>query len=173
MFHQLSLANRQRSRAHRLLVDGNTTIAIPTFLTWPKRFPTIEKAVEYERNPEKIANFVYAKRLGNGDAATGDGWRFRGRGVLQITGRENYRSTGSNIDLDLEAAPELLEQPLAAALSAAHFWKSRGLNALADDRNDDNDDEDFVAITVLINGGKTGLAERRAYWDRAKTVLST
>lgn len=123
---------------------------------WPKRFPTPEKAAEYERNPEKLANYVYASRLGNGDTTSGDGWRFRGRGLIQVTGRGNYRSVRSGIGLDLEASPELLEQSEAAALSAAFFWKSHGLNELADDRNDDNDDEDFVTITVRINGGKEG-----------------
>ena len=138
---------------------------------WPRRFPTAEKAGEYERNPEKLANYVYANRLGNGDTPTGDGWRFRGRGLIQITGRGNYRTAGQGIGLDLEASPGLLEQPPGAALSAAHYWRSRGLNELADDRNDDNDDEDFVTISVLINGGRAGLTQRRMFWERAKGVL--
>ena len=73
--------------------------------------------------------------------------------------------------MTLEDNPELLEQPDVAALSAAQFWKSRGLNELADDRNDDNDDEDFVTISVTINGGRTGLESRKTYWARAKAVL--
>lgn len=128
---------------------------------WPRRFPTIEKATQYARQPEKLANYVYAKRLGNGDEASGDGWRFRGRGLLQITGRGNYRSSGRALDLALEAEPELLEAPATAALAAAQFWSVRGLNELADDRNDDNDDEDFVRISVIINGGRVGLPDRR------------
>ena len=96
----------------------------------------MEAATPYAHQPEKLANYVYARRLGNGDIASGDGWRFRGRGLLQTTGRGNYRSTGRALGLDLEAEPELLQQPGPAALAAAHFWSSRGLNELADDRND-------------------------------------
>jgi putative chitinase len=138
---------------------------------WPVRFPTLERALPYDRQPELLANFVYAKRLGNGDQASGDGWRFRGRGLLQITGRGNYRACDAVLGLGLETNPELLEMPDVAALAAAQFWQSRGLNELADDRNDDNDDEDFVTISVTINGGRTGLAARRAYWARAKAAL--
>jgi putative chitinase len=138
---------------------------------WPKRFPTIEKAQEYERNPKRLGNYVYANRLGNGDAASGDGWRFRGRGLIQVTGRGNYRRVGQGISLELELSPDLLQQPDAAALSAGFFWQSQGLNELADDRNDDNDDEDFIAISVRINGGRAGLRQRQTYWDRAKSVL--
>jgi putative chitinase len=139
---------------------------------WPKRFPDPGKAREYERNPEKLANFVYANRLGNGDVPSGDGWRYRGRGLIQVTGRGNYRSASRALGLDFEQRPELLEEPGPAALSAAWFWSSRGLNELADDRSDDDDDEDFVLISVTINGGKAGLAERRRYWQAAKAVLA-
>jgi putative chitinase len=139
---------------------------------WPKRFPTIERATEYENQPEKLANYVYAKRLGNGDVLSGDGWRYRGRGLLQLTGRANYESAGRALDLPLVTAPELLEQPTAAALAAAHFWRSRGLNELADDHNDDNDDADFVRISVIINGGRVGLDHRRTCWARAKVALT-
>jgi putative chitinase len=139
---------------------------------WPNRFPTLDKAQPYERNPEKLANYVYAKRLGNGDESSGDGWRYRGRGIIQLTGRGNYRAAGEGIGLPLENQPELLEQPDAAALSAAWFWKSHGLNELADNQNDDNDMEDFITITKRINGGTVGLKERIAFWQRSKEVLS-
>jgi putative chitinase len=139
--------------------------------TWPKRFASVQLAQEYARNPEKIANFVYADRMGNGASATGDGWRYRGRGIIQLTGRGNYRSVGQALALDLETNPDLLVQPSAAALAAAFFWKSRGLNELADDRNEDDDEEDFVSITVAINGGRAGLTERKKYWEQAKAVL--
>ncbi len=138
---------------------------------WPSRFPTLEKAQKYEKNPEKLANYVYAGRLGNGDEASGDGWRFRGRGLIQLTGRGNYRAAGQGIGLPLEEQSDLLGQPEAAALSAAWFWKSHGLNELADDRSNDNDNEDFKTITKRINGGTVGLQERIAFWKRAKTVL--
>ena len=140
--------------------------------TWPNRFANPDAAKVYERNPERLANYVYAKRLGNGDTASGDGWRFRGRGLIQLTGRGNYRSCGLAVTLPLEAEPERLETPEAAALAAAQFWRSRGLNHLADDQNDDNDDEDFIAITKIINGGTAGLTSRRTYWARAKVALS-
>lgn len=139
---------------------------------WPKRFPTIASAVPYANNPEKLANHVYANRLGNGNEASGDGWRYRGRGLMQTTGRSNYRATGAALGLPLDAVPELLEQPRPAALAAGQFWASRGCNALADSVPGDDDDTDFVRITILINGGKTGLASRRVYWKRAQEALA-
>jgi len=138
---------------------------------WPGRFTSIDKAQQYANNPEKLANYVYAKRLGNGDEANGDGWRYRGRGLIQLTGRGNYRAAAQGIGLPLEEQPDLLIQPAAAALSAAWFWKSHGLNELADDTNDDNDTQDFCTITKRINGGTVGLRERIAFWGRAKSVL--
>src|SRR5580765_1450699 len=155
----------------RRLVENLNYSAAGLCKTWPNRFANLDAAKPYDRNPELIANYVYAKRLGNGDTASGDGWRFRGRGLIQLTGRGNYRSCGLAVTLPLETEPELLETPDAAALSAAQFWNSRGLNHLADDQNDDNDDEDFVAITKIINGGTAGLTARRTYWARAKAAL--
>jgi putative chitinase len=140
--------------------------------TWPKRFASLEFARQFERNPERIANHVYANRMGNGDVASGDGWKYRGRGVIQLTGRGNYRAVGNAIGLPFETDPDLLLAPGPAALAAGFFWQSRGLNELADDRSDDNDDEDFVSITVRINGGRAGLADRRRYWARAQHVLN-
>mgnify|MGYP002151223236 CR=1 FL=1 len=90
---------------------------------------------------------------------------------FQLTGRANYADAGAGVDLPLLDAPELLEQPDGAARSAAWFWQSRGLNALADDRSDDDDDADFVTITRLINGGTVGIEERRRYWAQARTAL--
>ena len=133
---------------------------------WPKRFPTMEKARQYERNPERLANNVYARRLGNGDEASGDGWRFRGRGLIQLTGLDNYRAAAQGIGLPLEDEPDLLLQPGPAALSAAWFWKSHGLNELADAN------ADFSTITRRINGGTVGLDERVAFWERAKGALA-
>lgn len=139
---------------------------------WPSRFSTLQKALGYEKKPEKLANHVYAGRLGNGVETSGDGWRFRGRGLIQLTGRGNYRAAGQGIGLPLEEQPELLGQPEAAALSAAWFWKSHGLNELADDQSHDNDNEDFKTITKRINGGTVGLRERVAFWQRATSVLA-
>ena len=139
---------------------------------WPKRFLTEADAAPYVAQPEKLANRVYADRMGNGDAASGDGWRFRGRGLLQVTGRGTYKAVGTALGLPLTGNPDLLLQAGPAARSAAHYWRSNGLNELADDRSDDDDDADFVTITVKINGGKNGLTERRAYWASAKTALN-
>ncbi len=136
---------------------------------WPNRFADggrpNARALQLARQPEAIANAVYGGRLGNGPEQSGDGWRFRGRGLIQTTGRANYRATGQGIGVDLEQAPEQLEQPRYAALSAAWFWQEHGLNELADAGQ-------FQAITKRINGGLHGLAERVALWEAAKRVLA-
>lgn len=104
--------------------------------------------------------------------ASGDGWRFRGRGLLQVTGRANYRAAGRAVGVDLEQNPELLEEPLLAALAAAHFWKANGLNEIADHRADDDDAADFRRISKAINGGYHGLADRQARWARTASALA-
>ncbi len=121
--------------------------------------------------PDRLANYVYASRLGNGDQDSGDGWRFRGRGLIQLTGRGNYRAAAAALDVPLEDQPELLALPEAATLSAGWFWKSHGLNELADDDNVDDDDEDFETISIKINGGRAGLDSRKAYWHKARSAL--
>ena len=137
--------------------------------TWPRRFnPT--KAQALHRQPEAIANYVYADRLGN--TQPGDGWRYRGGGFIQLTGRQNYRDAGRAIGYQLEQQPELIERLDVSALAAAYFWDLRRLNVLADDLTGDDDDADFEAITRAINGGLNGLKERKAYWKLAKEVLA-
>ncbi|BCA28386.1 glycoside hydrolase family 19 protein [Metapseudomonas otitidis] len=142
--------------------------------TWPARFaldPAARPrqpnglAQSLERQPEAIANAVYGNRMGNGPAASGDGWRYRGRGLFQITGRAQYQRCGSALGLPLVVQPELLERPEHAAMSAAWFWDDNGLNALADAGR-------FDDITQRINGGQNGRAERRLLWDRARAVLA-
>lgn len=162
----------ESAELNRLLENLNYS-AQGLVATWPKRFTSLEFARQFERNPERIANQVYANRMGNGDVVSGDGWKYRGRGVIQLTGRGNYRAVGNALGLPFETNPDLLLAPGPAALAAGFFWQSRGLNELADDRNDDDDDEDFVSITVRINGGRAGLADRRRYWERAQVVLGT
>lgn len=130
---------------------------------WPNRF-TPEAASALARQPERIANRVYAGRLGNGDEASGDGWRYRGRGLIQVTGKTNYAACGKALGLDLVGSPELLETPGPAARSAAWFWSSRGLNAPADRG-------DIEAITRTINGGLTGLADRKAHYAHVVAAL--
>lgn len=133
--------------------------------TWPNRF-TAETAATYARQPEKIANYVYGNRrdLGNRGEESGDGWRYRGRGVIQITGRANYEVCGVGLKLDLVTSPELLEQPLNAFRSAGYYWRSRNCNSFADK-------EDFIGLTRVINGSLNGLEDRKAYYARAKSVL--
>lgn len=113
--------------------------------------------------PEQIANNVYAGRMGN--TAPGDGWKYRGRGLIQLTGKTNYRRCGEALGLDLLTQPELLEKPQHACMAAAWFWGSNGLNSLADKG-------DIETITQRINGGLTGLADRQAIYARALKVLA-
>ena len=129
---------------------------------WPSRF-NVELASAVARKPEQIANIAYGNRMGN--AASGDGWKYRGRGLIQITGKNNYRACGEALGLDLIAQPELLEKPQHACMSAAWFWATNGLNTLADVGK-------FDAITQRINGGQTGAADRQARYARALKVLA-
>ena len=129
---------------------------------WPSRFPNISMAEPYANNPEKLANFVYAGRMGN--LQDGDGWKFHGRGLIQLTGRENYANCGSGIGVDLIDNPDLLLTPKYAALSAGWFWNKKGLNPLADA-------QEYGAMTRRINGGLTGLDERIAKITKALQVL--
>lgn len=127
--------------------------------TWPSRFNEYSAAT-YARQPEAIANVVYAGRFGNGDEASGDGWRYRGRGFIQITFRDNYERAGKALGYDLINDPDQASKPEIAAQIAAWFWNDRDLNGLADRRR-------FDAITERINGGFNGLADRRARLVRA------
>ena len=129
---------------------------------WPSRF-SMELASAVARKPEQIANIAYGNRMGN--TAPGDGWKYRGRGLIQITGKNNYRACGEALSLDLIAQPELLEKPQHACMSAAWFWATNGLNTPADAGN-------FDAITQRINGGQTGVADRQALYARALKVLA-
>ena len=130
---------------------------------WPKRFPTLDAAQPYNRNPEAIANHVYAGRMGNADEDSGDGFRYRGRGLIQLTGRANYKACGEALGVDLEANPEAVETPQFAALSAGWFWSTHGLNRIA---------EDILAVTKKINGGTLGLDDRVARTERALNALA-
>jgi len=124
----------------------------------------VEFAKGYLRNSEKLANRVYGGRYGNGPEASGDGYRYRARGVIGITFRDNYRLCGQALGVPLLDKPELLEQPEYAALSAAWYWWDRGLNELADAGL-------FDRISRVINGGDNGREDRRELWAKAKAVL--
>lgn len=107
----------------------------------------------------------YEGRSDLGNKVNGDGFKYRGRGLIQVTGRANYAACGDALGLDLINKPELLEQPQYAAMSAGWFWSTRGLNTLADQ-------SDFLKITKRINGGTNGLADRQALYDKALKVLA-
>lgn len=124
----------------------------------------VEFAKGYLRNSEKLANRVYGGRYGNGPEASGDGYRYRARGAIGITFRDNYRLCGQALGVPLLDKPELLEQPEYAALSAAWYWWDRGLNELADAGL-------FDRISRVINGGDNGRDDRRELWAKAKAVL--
>jgi len=132
-----------------------------------KYFPTEAKALQYERKPEKIANLVYGGRMGNGDEASGDGYKFRGRGYIQLTGKSNYTAFGKAINEDIAANPDLVatKYPL---LSAAWFWSSNSLNALADKGADD---ASVTAITKRVNGGTIGLPDRIKHFKEYYALL--
>ncbi len=129
-----------------------------------KYFDSLEHAQTYERQPERIANRVYADRIGNGDEASGDGWRYRGRGFIQLTGKDNYRAIGDRIGVDLVNNPDMVaEDHRVALLVSADYWDSRGLNKFADR-------DDLDTITKRINGGFNGLEDRRRLLARARSI---
>jgi putative chitinase len=130
---------------------------------WPKRFPSLEFAMQYNRQPEKIANHVYANRMGNGDEDSGDGFAYRGRGLIQLTGRDNYKACGEILGMDLEENPELVSTPQYAALSAGWFWHTHNLNQIA---------SDITAVTKKINGGTIGLDDRIARTEQALSAFA-
>jgi putative chitinase len=121
-----------------------------------KYFPTLESALPYERKPEKIANKVYANRMANGDEASGDGYKFRGRGYIQLTGKDNYTQFGTAIGENITSNPDVVSGKYAL-LSAAWFWSKNGLNKLADGGSTD---AVVTSITKRVNGGTIGLADR-------------
>jgi len=133
--------------------------------TWPKRFPTTAVANQYARNQEKIANKVYANRMGNGTESSGDGFKYRGRGLIQLTGKDNYRKFANAIDKTLEETVLYLETPEGAVSSAGWFWDVNKLNIYADKN-------DFVGLTRRINGGTNGLADRKHHYDIALKALT-
>ncbi len=131
---------------------------------WPSRFPTEAAAAAYVNAPEALANNVYANRMGNGTAESGDGWRFRGLGLIQITGRDEYAAFAASIGRNIDAAAAWAATPEGAAASATWFWTWKALNRLADAW-------DLATLTRRINGGLTGLADRQRACTAAFTVL--
>lgn len=131
---------------------------------FPKYFNTDKLAAEYARKPEKIANRVYANRMGNGNEQSGDGWKFRGKGLLQLTGKNNHQQFADDVGMTLDEVNDFLLTPSGAISSAAWFWDQNKLNQYADAN-------DFVKLTKRINGGTIGLQHRQELYNTALQIL--
>lgn len=132
--------------------------------TFKKYFPDEATAKAYERQPEKIANRVYANRMANGPESSGDGWKFRGRGLIQLTGRHNYTKFAEGLGISVDETVAYLETPEGAVSSAGWFWDNNDLNKFCDR-------DDFVGLTKRINGGTIGLADRKHHYEVALKIL--
>ena len=132
--------------------------------TFGKYFPDDATAAKYERKPEMIANRVYASRMGNGNEASGDGYKYRGRGAIQLTGHDNYTAFAKDIGKSIDETITYLETLEGAIESACWFWKKNGLNEVADKK-------DITLMTKKINGGTIGLEDRTKHWNNNLQVL--
>jgi putative chitinase len=153
------------------ILEENLNYRAPTLL---KLFPhtpkrawgfTPESAAEYEKQPKKIANRIYGNRMGNRDEASGDGFRFRGSGFLQLTGHSNFYHAGQALGVDFVMEPDLVATPKYALMTAGWFWSTHGCNPLAENA-------DWVGLTKKINGGTIGLQDRIKHTQEAIAVLS-
>ena len=131
---------------------------------WPTHFPDEDTADAYAHQPEKIANRAYANRMGNGDEASGDGWKYAGKGAIQLTGHDNCAAFAADAGMDLDDVPAYLLTPEGAVKSACYFWKTNHLNGIADTGNID-------LISKKVNGGTIGMAERHSIYTDALTAL--
>jgi putative chitinase len=129
-----------------------------------KYFPTIESTNGYAKNPQKIANKIYADRMGNGNEASGDGYKYRGRGLIQLTGKTNYTWFAASLEISPEEAAEYTQTFEGAAQSACWFWETNKLNQWADKG-------DIEKMTKIINGGTIGLEDRKKHYGHALHVL--
>lgn len=167
---QLRIANpvgqfAEETGGFKVCVENLNYSAEGLLKTWPSHFTPVE-AQAYAHQPERIANRAYASRMGNGDEASGDGWRYRGRGLIQITGRAAYAQAAADTGLPLLEHPELLEEWGDASVAAScAFWRRAGCNELADADN-------IAAITKRINGAYLNFSARKAYVARAKAFLA-
>jgi putative chitinase len=132
--------------------------------TFGKYFPTDEIAQQYANKPEKIANRVYANRMGNGPEESGDGYRYCGRGLIQLTGKENYFWFAASLQITPEEASEYMETFEGAAQSACWFWETNNLNQWADAK-------DILTLTKRINGGTIGLDDRKRHFEHALHIF--
>ena len=148
----------------RLLKENLNYKAESLMRVWPSRFPNMEVARQYAMQPEKIANKVYSSRMGNGDEASGDGWKYAGKGLIQLTGKDNYTWFAESIETPLEQIPEYLQTFEGAVQSACWFWEVNNLNQWADAG-------DILTLTKRINGGTIGLDDRIKHYNHALHVL--
>ena len=153
------------------IMEENLNYRAPTLLKLFPRTPkrawgfTPEEAAAYERQPQRIANRIYSNRMGNRDEASGDGWRFRGAGFLQLTGHSNFWHASQALGEDFVMQPELVRTPKYAAMTAGWFWQTHRLNQYADSG-------DYLTLTKRINGGTIGLEDRKKHINEALHVLS-
>lgn len=147
----------------RVLIENLNYDAKGLLATFKTHF-NAATAMLYARKPEKIANRVYANRMGNGPECSGDGWRYRGKGLIQLTGKENYVEFAEAIGKTLADATIYVTTKAGAIEAACWFWKEHSINALCDHEN-------VLAVTKMINGGTIGLADRQARYANAKKVL--
>lgn len=171
--HFLAQAGHE-SGGFRLVYEGLSYSAKGLAGTFRKYFRRADGTIDepktkaYERKPEKIANLVYGNRMGNGPESSGDGYKFRGRGYIQLTGKSNYQAFDKAVDDNIEANPDLVatKYPL---LSAAWFWSKAGLNKVADGGATD---AVVTAVTKKVNGGTIGLADRLKHFKEYHSLLS-
>jgi putative chitinase len=133
---------------------------------WSSRFPTLEIAQRYAMQPERIANRAYADRMGNGDEVSGDGWKYRGRGLIQLTGKNNYVAYSMACDNEALQKPDIVAEPKYAAESAGWFWSVNRLNSVADT-------QDIVRMTKIINGGINGLDDRQMKYSKVMSYFES
>jgi putative chitinase len=152
------------SGGFKFLKENLNYRAVSLRKTFPKYFPDDAVAAAYANKPQMIANRVYANRMGNGDEHSGDGFRYCGRGLIQLTGRDNYAFFAGSLDIPIEEAAEYLETFEGAVQSACWFWETNNLNQWADK-------DDILTLTKRINGGTIGLEDRKKHYEHAKHVL--
>ena len=154
------------SNGFRATVEDLHYRASSLMAVWPSRFPNLDVANAYAMKPEKIANRAYCDRMGNGDEASGDGWKYRGRGLIQLTGKDNYAAFAMKCDNEALTKPDLVAETDLAAESAGWFWSTRNLNNYADEGN-------VEGMTRRINGGTNGLDDRQARYDKLMSYFNS
>ncbi|GAB5399467.1 MAG: glycoside hydrolase family 19 protein [Aureisphaera sp.] len=151
------------SGGFKFVVENLNYSAKALYGVFRKYFPTMDLANQYARQPEKIANRVYANRMENGNEASGDGWKFKGRGLIQLTGKSNYKLFSNDAQQDFLDQPDLIASPQWALASACWFWKKNNINRYADT-------DDIHMVTKKINGGYNGLQSRQHFLDEFKKL---